>query len=87
MENKKTSIAEILNSESKRVSGPNESNQMDRALLLTILDNQALILAALLNKSEEQMSDYNVISFESQLEILETTTTTAHHSERDSDVR
>jgi hypothetical protein len=72
MENKKTSIAEILNSESKRLSGPNESNQMDRALLLTILDNQALILAALLNKSEEQMSDYNVISFESQLEILET---------------
>ena len=72
MENKKTSIAEILNSESKRVSGPNESNQMDRALLLTILDNQARILAAILNKSEEQMSDYNLISFESQLEILET---------------
>jgi hypothetical protein len=72
MENKKTSIAEILNSTSNGVSGPNESNQMDRALLLTILDNQALILAALLNKSEEQMSDYNVISFESQLEILET---------------
>jgi hypothetical protein len=72
MENKKTSIAEILISESKRVSGPNESNILDRALMLTILDNQALILAALLNKSEEQMSDYNVISFESQLEILET---------------
>ncbi len=72
MENNKTSIAEILNSESKRVSGPNESNQMDRALLLTILDNQARILAAILNKSEEQMSDYNLISFESQLEILET---------------
>ena len=69
---KKTSIAEILNSESKRLSGPNESNQMDRALLLTILDNQARILAAILNKSEEQMSDYNLISFESQLEILET---------------
>lgn len=51
MENKKTSIAEILNSESKRVSGPNESNQLDRALMLTILDNQALILAALQNKS------------------------------------
>jgi hypothetical protein len=63
---KKTSIAEILNSESKRLSGPNESNQMDRALLLTILDNQARILAAILNKSEEQMSDYNLISFESQ---------------------
>ncbi len=72
MENNKTSIAEILNSESKRLSGPNESNILDRALMLTILDNQALILAALLNKSEEQMSDYNVISFESQLEILET---------------
>jgi hypothetical protein len=72
MENKKTSIAEILNSESKRLSGPNESNQMDRALMLTILDNQARILAAILNKSEEQMSDYNLISFESQLEILET---------------
>jgi hypothetical protein len=87
MENKKTSIAEILNSTSNRVSGPNELNILDRALLLTILDNQALILAALLNKSEEQMSDYNVISFESQLEILETSTTTAHQSERDSDVR
>jgi hypothetical protein len=72
MENKKTSIAEILNSESKRLSGPNESNILDRALLLTILDNQARILAAILNKSEEQMSDYNLISFESQLEILET---------------
>ena len=72
MENKKSSIAEILNSTSNRVSGPNESNQMDRALLLTILDNQARILAAILNKSEEQMSDYNLISFESQLEILET---------------
>ena len=72
MENKKTSIAEILNSESKRLSGPNESNILDRALMLTILDNQARILAAILNKSEEQMSDYNVISFESQLEILET---------------
>ena len=72
MENKKTSIAEILNSESKRLSGPNESNILDRALMLTILDNQARILAAILNKSEEQMSDYNLISFESQLEILET---------------
>jgi hypothetical protein len=72
MENKKTSIAEILNSTSNGVSGPNELNQMDRALLLTILDNQARILAAILNKSEEQMSDYNLISFESQLEILET---------------
>ena len=72
MENNKTSIAEILNSESKRLSGPNESNILDRALLLTILDNQARILAAILNKSEEQMSDYNLISFESQLEILET---------------
>jgi hypothetical protein len=72
MENKKTSIAEILISESKRLSGPNESNILDRALMLTILDNQARILAAILNKSEEQMSDYNVISFESQLEILET---------------
>ena len=72
MENNKTSIAEILNSESKRLSGPNESNILDRALLLTILDNQARILAAILNKSEEQMSDYNLISFESQLDILET---------------
>ena len=72
MENKKTSIAEILNSESKRLSGPNESNILDRALLLTILDNQALILAALQNKSEQKMRDYNLISFESQLEILET---------------
>ncbi len=87
MENKKTSIAEILNSTSNGVSGPNELNQMDRALLLTILDNQARILAVLQNKSEQKMSDYNLISFESQLEILETTTTTAHHSERDSDVR
>jgi hypothetical protein len=72
MENKKTSIAEILNSESKRLSGPNESNLLDRALMLTILDNQALILAALQNKSEQKMRDYNLISFESQLEILET---------------
>jgi hypothetical protein len=87
MENKKTSIAEILNSTSNRVSGPNESNILDRALMLTILDNQALILAALQNKSEQKMREYNLISFESQLEILETTTTTAHHSERDSDVR
>jgi hypothetical protein len=87
MENKKTSIAEILNSTSNGVSGRNELNILDRALLLTILDNQALILAALQNKSEQKMSDYNLISFESQLEILETTTTTAHHSERDSDVR
>jgi hypothetical protein len=72
MENKKTSIAEILNSESKRLSGPNESNILDRALLLTILDNQALILAALQNKSEQKMRRYNVISFESQLEMIET---------------
>jgi hypothetical protein len=72
MENKKTSIAEILNSESKRVSGPNASNILDRALLLTILDNQALILAALQNKSEQKMRRYNVISFESQLEMIET---------------
>ena len=71
MENKKTSIAEILISESKRVSGPNESNILERALMLTILDNEARILAAILNKSEEQTSDYNLISFESQLEILE----------------
>ena len=72
MENKKTSIAEILNSESKRLSGPNESNILDRALMLTILDNQALILAALQNKSEQKMREYNVISFESQLEMIET---------------
>ena len=71
MEIKNNSIAEILNSESKRVSGPNESNQMDRALMLTILDNQALILAALQNKSKQSMQDYNIISFESQLEILQ----------------
>ena len=68
--NKKTSIAEILISESKRVSGPNESNQMDRALMLTILDNQSLILAALQIKSVQAMREYNLISFESQLEIL-----------------
>jgi hypothetical protein len=74
MENKKTSIAELLNSESKRLSGPNESNILDRALMLTILDNQALILAALQNKSEQKMREYNVISFESQLEILEKVT-------------
>lgn len=72
MENKKTSIAEILNSESKRLSGPNESNILDRALMLTILDNQALILAALQNKSEQKMRRYNVMSFESQLEMIET---------------
>jgi hypothetical protein len=72
MKNKKTSIAEILNSESKRLSGPNESNILDRALMLTILDNQALILAALQNKSEQKMRRYNVMSFESQLEMIET---------------
>ena len=72
MENNKTTIAELLISASSGVSGPNESNQMDRALMLTILDNQALILASLQNKSAQAMREYNLISFESQLEILET---------------
>jgi hypothetical protein len=72
MENYKNTIAEILNNESKRVSGQNESNQLDRALMLTIIDNQALILAALQNKSEQKMREYNLISFESQLEIIKT---------------
>jgi hypothetical protein len=40
--------------------------------MLVKLVYQALILAALQNKSEQKMSDYNLISFESQLEILET---------------
>jgi hypothetical protein len=51
--------------------------------MLVKLVYQALILAALQNKSEQKLRDYYVISFESQLEVLETTTTTAHHSERD----
>jgi hypothetical protein len=49
-----------------------ESKLINRALMLTILDNQALILAAMQNKSVQKMREYNKISFESQLEILET---------------
>lgn len=72
MEINKTTIAELLISASSGVSGPNVSNQMDRALMLTILDNQALILAALQNKSVQAIRERNLISFESHLEILET---------------
>jgi hypothetical protein len=49
-----------------------ESKLINQALMLTILDNQALVLAAMQNKSVQKMREYNKISFESQLEILET---------------
>ncbi len=48
-----------------------ESKIINRALMLTILDNQALILAAMQNKSVEKMREYNKISFESNVEKLE----------------
>jgi hypothetical protein len=39
--------------------------------MLVKLVYQALILAALQNKSEQKMRDYYVISFESQLDLIE----------------
>lgn len=48
-----------------------ESKLINRALMLTILDNQALILAALQNKSVSEMRENNRISFESNVERIE----------------
>jgi hypothetical protein len=48
-----------------------ESKVINRALLLTILDNQALILASMQNKSVEEMRKYNKIGFESNVDKLE----------------
>lgn len=48
-----------------------ESKLINRALMLTILDNQALILAVLQNKSVSEMRENNRISFESNVERIE----------------